>query len=298
MPFKFEMSDVSDSLQKLYTYVAEIADEAGWKNEPLISDTPVGTSGRFFHPAATPKEVKANSEPYSNIVICLPKPYVPQFSFEFIYTGKKALVRFEDMLKTWNKKISDEFFTMATTLDGFTFKLQIQTTFKKISSAKYEDVFVVPSTSLTFDDVVENLNNVRENCSSTEMAEAAAEEGKVIKKREPRVVLCRDFIMDDLTSENSAFDHAIKVLHDFMLTETKIVSEKDIEKLKRGRSKIEGKNKFKTILSNRADREFYCRLTKAELERLPEKIGVTIWDKESFEEKKYIRGALKLVREI
>ena len=294
MSFKFEMSDVKDSLTKLYHYVAEIAGETAWKTDPIYSDSSIATRIKFPNPNAAAKDIKANSEPFSAIEINLLKPYTPRVGFEIAYTGKKGAARFSDLLHERNKNFREEFFAMVRKLDGFDVKLQVRTTFKNNSFVKSDDVFVVPSGSADFDDVVQNYNKAVE--ASTIFDEP--EEGKVVKFRGPCISICKSFSIEDLALENSPFDDAVKTLHDYMLTEPKILSEKDIEKTKKERKKVEGKNKFHTIISNRADTQFYCRLTKAEFDRVPENIGVLVWNVESCEEKKYIRGALKLVKEI
>jgi hypothetical protein len=294
MSFKFEMSDVKDSLTHLYTYVAEIADEKTWKTDPILSDSSIATRIRFPHPNAVAKDIKANSEPFSSIEINLQKPYAPQVFVELAYTSKKASARFCDILEDRNKVIRDEFFAMLRNLDGCTVKLQARTTFKNNSFVKSEDIFVAPSDSVSLDDIVQNFKKVIDACSISEISE----DGKVAKYKGPCISVGRDFSIDDLALQDSSFDKIIGSFRAFMLSEPKILSEKDIEKTKKERKKIEGKNKFHIILSNRADVQFYCRLTKPEFERIPDNIGVVVWNIESCEEKKYIRGALKLVSEI
>jgi hypothetical protein len=294
MSYRFEMSNVKDSLTQLYHYVARIADENAWKSKPIILDSPMETLIKFPHPSGAVKDVKANSEPFSIIAIHLPKPHVPQLNIELAYDNKKSAARFCDMLQERNKNIGDEFFAMVHTLDGFSFKVQVKTTFKNVSSAKYEDVFIAPASSVSIDDVIQNVEKVVDMCGS----KGISEDDKVVKYRGTRISICRDFPIDDLALEQTWFDGAIKSFHEFMLSEPKISSEKDIEKSIKERKKIEGKTKFYTIISNRADKEFYCQLTKAEFERIPDNIGIQVWDTETFEEKKYIKGALKLVREI
>jgi hypothetical protein len=295
MSYRFEMSNVKDSLIQLFHYVSRTTDEKAWKSDPIISDSLVGSSIKFHHPSAASKDVEAKSEPFSSICIHLSKPYVPQLGFEFSYDNKKAALRFGDMLQDWNKNICNEFFTMIQKLDGFSFKLQVITTFKKISfGKKQEDIFVAPAGSVSFDNVVENFKKVTALCSSTEMME----DEKAIKSRVPGILICRDFSIDDLALENSPFDDATKTFHKIMLHESKILSEKDVQKAVKVQKKVGEKEKFYTILSNRADEQFYCRLTNEEFQRQPETFGIQVWNKESLEVKKYIRAALKLVSEI
>jgi hypothetical protein len=285
------MSNVKDSLTHLFRYVSDTVDENAWKSDPVISDTPISTSIRFSHPSATCKDVEAKCEPFSSLCIHLSKPYVPQLSFEFSYDNKKAALRFSDILQDWNKNIRNEFFTMIQELDGFSFKLQVKTTYKRNSfGKKQEDIYVTPACSVCFDDVVANFKKVTDLCSSTEMLE----DDKAVKSRVPVIIICRNFSIDDLAQEKSSFDAVIKTLHKLMLHEQKILSEKDAKT----QSKVGEKEKFCTILSNRADEQFYCRLTKAEFQRQRETSGIQVWKKDSFEMKKYIRAALKLVREI
>jgi hypothetical protein len=180
---------------------------------------------------------------------------------------------------------------MIQELDGFSFKLQVKTTFKRNSlGKKQEDIYVTPAGSVCFDDVVANFKKVTDLCSSTEMLE----DDKAVKSRVPCIIICRNFSIDDLAQEKSSFDAVIKTLHKLMLHEQKILSEKDAKT----QSKIGEKENFCTILSNRADEQFYCRLTKAEFQCQRETSGIQVWKKDSFEIKKYIRAALKLVREI
>lgn len=289
------MSNVKDSLVQLFHYVSKTTNENAWKSDPVISDSPICTSVKFPHPNATSKDVNAKSEPFSSIWIQLSKPYAPQLSFEFSYDNKKAAKRFSDMLQEWNKNICYEFFTMMQKLDGFNFKLQVKTTFKKVSlGKKQEDIFVAPACSVSFADVVENFKKVTDLCSSAEMVE----DDKAVKCRVPCILICRDFSIDDLSQEISSFDEVIKTLHKFMLHEPKILSEKDIKKSVKVQKNVGDKEKFNTILSNRADEQFYCHLTNAEFQRQPEHFGIQVWNMESLEMKKYIRAALKLVKEI
>jgi len=295
MSYKFEMSNVTESLTQLYRYVSETVHENAWKSDPVISDSPMGTSIKFPHPNSAIKDVKAKSEPFSSICIHLSKPYVPQLNFEVAYDSKKAAARFSDMLQGWNKNICDEFFAMLLKLDDFSFKLQVTTIFKKTSLAKkHEHVFIAPATSVSYDDVVENFKKVIELCNSTDMVK----DDKEVKSRVARISISRDFSIDDLSVENSPFDNMIKTLHKFMLLEPKILSEKDAKKPAKVQKKIGEKDKFYTILSNRAGEEFYCRLTNAEFQKKTEFFGIQVWNKESLEEKKYIRAALKLVSEL
>lgn len=295
MSYSFEMSNVKDSLTQLFRYVSETTGENAWKSDPVISDSAIGTSIKFQHPNAASKDVEAKSEPFSSVCINLLKPYAPQLSLEFAYDNKKAALRFSDMLQVWNKNTCNEFFAMVQKMDGFSLKLQVKTTYKKISSGKkQEDVFVAPACSVSFDDVVQNFKKVTDLCGNTEMVEG----DKTVKSRVPYISICRDFSIDDLALENSPFDDAIIALHKFMLHESKILSEKDVKKSVKVQKKIGEKEKFYTILSNRADEQFYCRLTNAEFQRQADHFGVQVWNKESFEEKKYIRAALKLVSEI
>jgi hypothetical protein len=289
------MSDVKDSLTRLFRYVSETADENAWKSDPIISDTPIGTSIKFSHPSAVSKDLDAKSEPFSSICIHLSKPYGPQLSFEYSYDNKKAVLRFSDMLQGWNKNVCTEFFTMVQKLDGFSFKLQVRTTFKKSSlGKKQEDIFVAPACSVSFDEVVENFKKVTDLCSNTEMME----DDKAVKSRIPGIVICRDFSIDELALENTSFDDTIKTLHKLMLHDSKILLEKDAKKAVKVQKKVGEKEKFYTILSNRAGEQFYCRLTNAEFQNQAETFGVQVWNKESLEVKKYIRAALKLVSEI
>ncbi|MBN1602932.1 MAG: hypothetical protein JW915_15090 [Chitinispirillaceae bacterium] len=295
MSYRFEMSNVKDSLTQLFRYVSETTDENAWKIDPIISDLPTGTSIKFPHPSATVKDLGAKCEPFSSICIHLSKPYVPQLSVDFSYDNKKAALRFSDMFQEWNKNICNDFFTMVQKLDGFSFKLQVKTTFKKKSSEKkQEDIFVAPACSVSCDDVIENFKKVTDLCSNTEMME----DDKAVKCRVPCILICRDFSIDDLALENSPFDEMIAILHKFMLLEPKILSEKDLKKTVKVQKKVSSKEKFNTILSNRADEQFYCRLTNAEFERQPENLGIQVWNQESYEMKKYIKAALKLVKEI
>jgi len=294
MSYRFEMSNVKDSLTQLYYYIARLVGENAWKHDPVLSDLPLETWVRFSNPKSTVKDVKANTEPFSTIGIHLPKPYTPQLNVEFVCDNKKSTARFCDMLHERNKSICDAYFTMVNKLDGFTFKLQIKNTFKTLTAPKYEDILIVPAGSVTLDAVVENVKTVVDTCESTRMLE----DGKLPKYRGLSVSICREYSIDELTQDDSPFDGMIKLFHEFMLLEPKIISEKDVAKVVKDRKKIEGKIKFNTILSNRADKQFYSRLSKAEFERATEHTGVQLWDIESFEEKKYIRGALKLVSEL
>jgi hypothetical protein len=289
------MSNVKDSLTQLFRYVSKTADENAWKSDPIISDSPIGTSIKFPHPSAASKDLEAKCEPFSSICINVLKPYAPQLSFEYSFDNKKAVLRFSNMLQVWNKNICDEFFKMLNKLDGFSFKLQVKTTFRKTSlGKKQEDIFVAPASSVSFDNVVESFKKVTDLCNSTEMLDGE----KAVKSRVPGILICREFSIDDLALENSPFDDVIKIFHQFMLHEPKILSEKDAKKSVIVKKKVGEKEKFYTILSNRADEQFYCRLTNAEFERQSEFSVIQVWSKESLEMKKYIRAALKLVSEI
>ncbi|HMA65403.1 MAG TPA: hypothetical protein VKO63_09400 [Chitinispirillaceae bacterium] len=216
-------------------------------------------------------------------------------SFEYSFDNKKAVLRFSNMLQVWNKNICDEFFKMLNKLDGFSFKLQVKTTFRKTSlGKKQEDIFVAPASSVSFDNVVESFKKATDLCNSTEMLDGE----KAVKSRVPGILICREFSVNDLALENSPFDDVIKIFHQFMLHEPKILSEKDAKKSVIVKKKVGEKEKFYTILSNRADEQFYCRLTNAEFERQSEFSVIQVWSKESLEMKKYIRAALKLVSEI
>jgi hypothetical protein len=119
---------------------------------------------------------------------------------------------------------------------------------------------------------------------------------KAVKSRVPGIIICRDFSIDELALENSSFDDVIKTLHKLMLHEQKIMSEKDAKKIAKTKVKVGEKEKFCTILSNRADEQFYCRLQKAEFQNRQETFGIQVWKKDSLEMKKYIRAALKIVQ--
>jgi hypothetical protein len=295
MSYRFEMSNVKDSLKQLFQDVSKIADEKAWKSDPVISDDSSGTSIKFPHPSATSKDVEAKREPFSSICVRLSKPYAPQLSFELSYDNKKAVLRFSDMLQGWNKNICNDFFTTVQKLDGFSFKMQVKTTFKKVSlGKKQDDIFVVPACSVRFEDVVENFKKVNALCSNTEMLE----DGNAVKNRVPCIMICREFSIDDLALENSSFEDVIKTLHALMMHEPEIQLEKDAKKAVKVQRKIGEKEKFYTILSNRADEQFYCRLTNAEFQSQSDTFGIQVWNKESLEMKKYIRAALKLVSEI
>jgi hypothetical protein len=199
------------------------------------------------------------------------------------------------MLQDWNKNICNEFFALLQKLDGFTFKLQVKTTYvKKSLGLKIEDVFAVQASSIRYEDVVENFNKVTDLCGSTEMVD----DDKSVKSRVPCILISREFPIDDLALENSPFDTVIKAIHTFMLLEPKILSEKDVKKNVKVQKKVGEGDKFYTILSNRANEQFYCQLTNAEFQRKPDHLGIQVWNKETFEEKKYIRAALKMVKEI
>lgn len=295
MSYRFEMSNVNDSLKQLFHDVSIIADEEAWKIDPVISDDLSGTSIRFPHPGATSKDIEAKSEPFSSFCVRLSKPDVPQLSFDLSFEHKKAVQRFGDLLQGWNKNICNEFFSMVQELDGFSFKLQVRTTYKKKSiEKKQEDIFVAPASSVSVEDVVENYKKVTDLCGSTEMFEGE----NAVKSRVPGIVICRDFSIDDLAMENSSFEVVIKTLHKLMLHEPKIQLEKDAKKAVKVQKKIGEKEKFYTIVSNRANEQFYCRLTNAEFQSQADMFGIQVWNKESLEMKKYIKAALKLVSEI
>lgn len=295
MSYRFEMSNVQDSLTHLFRHVSNIVDEDAWKSDPVISDSPTSTSVRFSHPSATNKDIEAKTEPFSSLSILVSKPYTPQLSFDLSYDNKKAALRFSDILQDWNKNIRDEYFSKIQELDGFSFKLQVRTTYKKNSlEKKIEDIYVIPTSSVSYEVVVENFKKVTDLCSSTEMVE----DDRAVKSRVPGIVICRNFSIDDLASENSPLDAVIKTFHKLMLQETKIQSEKDAKKAVKIQSKVGEKEKFCTILSNRADEKFYCRLTKTEFQNQQETYGVQVWKMENLEMKKYIRAALKLVSEM
>jgi hypothetical protein len=141
---------------------------------------------------------------------------------------------------------------------------------------------------------VENFKKVTDLCMSTEMVD----DDKAVKSRAPGILICREYSLADLEQENSSFDADIKAIHSFMLLEPKILSEKDVKKSVKVQKKVGEDDKFFTILSNRADEQFYCRLTNAEFQRKPEHFGVQVWNKDTLVEKKYIRAALKLIKEI
>ncbi len=295
MSYRFEMSNVKDSLTHLFRYVSDTVDENAWKSDPVVSDTPTSTSIRFSHPSATSKDMEAKTEPFSSLCISVAKPYAPQLSFDFSYDNKKAALRFSDILQEWNKYIRDEFFSMIQELEGFSFKLQVKTTFKRNSlEKKQQDIYVVPASSVRYEDIVENFKKVTDLCSSTEMVE----DDTAVKSRVPGIVICRNFSIDDLASETTSLEAAIKTFHKIMMLEPKILSEKDAKKAVKIQTKVGEKEKFCTILSNRADEQFYCRLTKTEFQNQRETYGVQVWKKENLEMKKYIRAALKLVSEI
>lgn len=294
MSYRFEMSNVKDSFTQLYSYVARIVGESAWKNDPIILDQPLETWVKFSNPVATVKEVKANTEPFFTIGVHLAKPYAQQLNVVFVSDNKKSTARFRDMLHQRNRSVADDFFAMVQKMDGFSFKIQIKNSFKSLSVPKYEDVLIVPANSVTIESVVESVKTVTETCESTRMLE----EGKLPTYRGLSVSICKDFTMDEMALDESPFDRAITLMHEFMSAESKIVSDKDVAKTVKDRKKIEGKIKFNTIVSNRADKQFYSRLSKAEFERMTETYGVQVWDIESFEEKKYIRGALKVVSEL
>ncbi|HEX2956371.1 MAG TPA: hypothetical protein VHO70_06060, partial [Chitinispirillaceae bacterium] len=162
------------------------------------------------------------------------------------------------------------------------------------SGVKKEDVFVSPASSVRLEDVVENYKKVLDLCGNTEMVDG----DKAVKSRVPVILICKDFSIDDLALENSPFDTAVKIIHAFMLLEPKILSEKEAKKAVKTPKKTSSDDKFYTILSNRADEQFYCRLTSAEFQRKPDSLGIQVLNIKTHEEKKYIRAALKLVREI
>jgi hypothetical protein len=279
----------------LFSHVAEIADEKAWKCDPIVSDSPTDTSIKFPHPSASSKELETKRESFSNICIRLLKPDAPQLGLEFSYDNKKAVLRFSDMLQDWNKNICGEFLVMIQNLDEFSFKLQVKTTYvKKSLGTKQEDVFVAPAASVRLNDIVENFKKVTDLCMSTEMVD----DDKAVKSRAPGILICREYSLADLEQENSSFDADIKAIHSFMLLEPKILSEKDVKKSVKVQKKVGEDDKFFTILSNRADEQFYCRLTNAEFQRKPEHFGVQVWNKDTLVEKKYIRAALKLIKEI
>ncbi len=295
MSYKFDMSNVKDSLTYLYNYVSEMTGEKAWKCDPIISDSPTETSIKFPHPNATSKDLKGKSEPFSSLYIRLQKSDSSQLSIELTYDNKKAISRIGDMLQTWNRTTFDNYLGIVNKLDCFSFKMQVKTTYKKTTIAsKYEDIFITPSNSVNFTDVVQNFEKATTLSSST----VAVEDGNAVKSKVPCIIICKDFSIDNLALEQSSFSDDVKALHELMLIEPKILSEKDLKKTTKMRKKDDEKDKFYTIVSNRVDQQFYCRLTNAEFQRKPEHFGIQVWNIETLEEKKYIRAALKLVKEI
>lgn len=289
------MSNVKDSLTQLFRYVSDVVDEKTWKGDPIITDSSNDVSITIPHPSTASKDGVTKSDPFSSICLYLSKPYVPQISLNFSYDNKKAALRFNDMLQEWNKNIYNEFFTLVNKLEGFSFKLQVKTTFKKTSSGiKREDIFAAPAGSVNYNDVIENFKKVTDLCNSSELME----DDKPVKSRVPAILICKEFSTDDLALDNSPFDNEIKIIHKIMLLEPKILSEKEVKKTGKSKKVVGEKDKFYTILANRADEQFYCRLTYAEFQRQPEHFGVQVWNKETLEMKKYIRAALKLVEEL
>jgi hypothetical protein len=295
MPFVFDLSNVKQSLESLYGYVAEIADENAWRRPPKLQDPQVGPWIKFAHPNAKPDDFESNSEPFSNIHIHMRMPYSPFLEVGISYNSKGAADRFCDMLHDRNKNVRDKFFAMVHELNDFTFKVLQKTSFKNQSTAKTQKIYSDMAVSVSLEETVNAINKIKELCDNAE----PTEDGKKVQYRGPCITICRDIPIGELALENSQFDTAIKSLHEFMLSEPTILSAKDVERSEKKLNKFLGDGRtYKTIVSNKQGTQFFCRLNCDEFEKCSEDANVPLWETETFKPAKYKRGYLIMVKEL
>jgi hypothetical protein len=294
MSFSFNVSNVPDSFNRLFHYTAKLVSEQAWLKPMQCNDESSSTSIKFSNPRALPKDIKANSEPFSTLTISMNKPYGDTFDVNLSFDSKKAPARFREMFHDRNKEISENFFSMINNIPDCELKIQQKTSFQKQAFARYVDILVLPAEKVTVEQVLATYDEILKESSDA----PTQLDGKKVKSQGPCVTLHKSLPISDLGNENSLFDTTIKELYKFIISEQKIQSEEEEKQSRSEKGSFLKKNSYPLIVSNRQGEEFYCRLKPADFARCADRTGVEVWSVTSLEQKKYFKEALKIVKEL